>query len=190
MKHFISPDSIRIDSYTLASKIIADDFKPDFMVAIWRGGAPIGCHVHEYLKYFDIQTDHIAIRTSRYSGIDTANNTVTVHNLGYLIERVTKTSKILLVDDVFDTGLSIAAIFESLSEKLGDNMPVDVRVATTYYKPTRNKTKRVPEYYVHESNEWIVFPHELEGLTIEEIDKTMGTEIGDLIRNTKLTIKS
>ncbi len=190
MKQFISPDSIRKDSYRLASKIIADDFRPDYMVAIWRGGAPIGCHVHEYLKYFNIQTDHIAIRTSRYNGVDSANNTVTVHNLGYLTERINKTSKILLVDDVFDTGLSIAAIFEALNEKLGDNMPVDVRVATIYFKPTRNKTTRNPEYYVHESNEWIVFPHELEGLTIEEIEQTMGEEISDLVKNTKLTIKS
>jgi hypothetical protein len=159
------------------------------MVAVWRGGAPIGCCVHEYLKYFNIQTDHIAIRTSRYNGIDTANSVVTVHNLGYLTERVKKESKILIVDDVFDTGLSIEAIFKTLSEKLEDNMPDDIRVATVHYKPKRNKTLKIPEYFVHESDEWIVYPHELEGLTIEEIEISMGNEVADLIRNTTLLIQ-
>ena len=95
MKLFITPDILRKDSYKLASNVIADNFRPDYMVAVWRGGAPIGCFVHEYLKYFNFQTDHIAIRTSRYSGIDTAHSNVTVHNLGYLTERVNKDSKIL-----------------------------------------------------------------------------------------------
>jgi len=189
MKLFITPDILRKDSYKLASNVIADNFRPDYMVAVWRGGAPIGCFVHEYLKYFNFQTDHIAIRTSRYSGIDTAHSNVTVHNLGYLTERVNKDSKILIVDDVFDTGLSIEAIFSALSEKLGDNMPTDIRVATVHYKPKRNKTVRVPEYFVHESDEWIVYPHELEGLTIEEIESAMGTEIADMVRNTKLSLQ-
>ena len=182
MKRFITPDEIRRDSYVLASKVINDDFIPTHMVAIWRGGANIGCCIHEFLKYLNIPTDHIAIRTSRYTGIDEAASVVTVYNLGYLTERLTKDSKVLLVDDVFDTGLSISAVINSLQEKLGDNMPLDIRVATVFYKPTRNQTIRVPDYYVHESNEWIVFPHELEGLTVKEITQVMGQEIGDLVK--------
>jgi hypothetical protein len=38
-----------------------------------------------------------------------------------------------------------------------------------YYKPSRNETDRVPEYYVHETADWIKFPHSLEGLSVEEI---------------------
>ncbi len=38
-----------------------------------------------------------------------------------------------------------------------------------YYKPTRNETSRVPDYYLHETEQWIKFPHSLEGLTDEEI---------------------
>ena len=177
MKLFISPDTLRIDSYKLAAQVIESGFKPDFMVALWRGGSTIGICIHELLKYCGIPTDHIAIRTSRFTGIDKASEEVAVHNLGYLIERLNKDSKVLLVDDVFDSGLSILAVIEKLKEKLGDNVSTDIRVATIFYKPHNNKTNIVPNYFVHDTKEWIVFPHELESLTIEEIRQVMGDEV-------------
>lgn len=181
-KVFVSPDSLRLDSYRLAAAVVRSGFRPDYMIALWRGGASIGMYVHEFLKRMDIPTDHIAIRTSRYTGVDEASSTVTVHNLGYLTERLNSAAKVLIVDDVFDSGYSIAAVFESLHEKLGDNMPTDIRVATVYYKPKRNKTARVPEYYIHSTADWVVFPHEMEGLAIEEIEMSMGKDIANLVR--------
>jgi hypothetical protein len=50
-------------------------------------------------------------------------------------------------------------------------MPETVRIATVYYKPSRNKTNLAPDYFVHEVDEWLVFPHELRGLTDDEIRK-------------------
>ena len=182
VKVFVDPETLQTDSFILASKVFEDGFEPDFMVAIWRGGAQIGCCVHEFFKYLDMKVDHIAIRTSRYTGIDETSAKVEVHNLGYLVERVKSTSKVLLVDDIFDTGSSIAAIIETLKEKLGSNMPTDMRVATVYYKPTRNESDRVPDYFVKETSEWIVFPHELEALTNEEIVLSKGVEVANLVR--------
>ena len=189
-KLFITPDSLRLDSYKLAAQVVENGYKPDYLVALWRGGAPIGCYVHEFLKYLNIDTDHIAIRTSRFTGINETKSHVAVHNLGYLVERLNKDSKVLLVDDVYDSGLSIDAVINSLKEKLGDNVPIDIRVGTIHYKPTKNKTQRVPNYYVHESNEWIVYPHELEGLTDFEIRLAMGPEIADLVLQTVNNQKS
>ena len=184
MKLFVTPESLREDSYALAQKFINDGFIPDFMVAIWRGGAPIGCHVHELIKYCGYDSDHIAIRTSRYIGIDKTNDVITVHNLGYLIEKLNKTSKVILIDDVYDTGLSIKAVIETFKEKLGNNMPDDMRIGTIYFKPLRNRTNIIPNYFVHESNEWIVFPHELEGLSLDEINKSMGPKIAEIVATT------
>ena len=48
-------------------------------------------------------------------------------------------------------------------------MPTDVRIACPWYKPNNNMVNIVPDYYVHESDEWLVFPHELSGLTQKEI---------------------
>jgi len=186
MKLFVAPETLRKDSYFLASKIVNDNFEPDVMIALWRGGAPIGCYVHEFLKYFNIQTDHIAIRTSRYTGIDETSPIVTVYNLGYLIKKLTKSSKVVLVDDIYDSGLSMEAVLKTLEERLGENMPTDIRIATVDYKPKRNMTKRIPNYFVNEIDEWVVYPHELEGLTIDEIRQGMGLEIADLIEMTKI----
>ena len=53
-----------------------------------------------------------------------------------------------------------------------NNMPTDVRVACPWYKPSNRKVDITPDYYVHESSEWLVFPHELSGLTSEEISQS------------------
>ena len=166
MKKFITCDELRRGSFDLARKVVEDGFKPDFMVALWRGGAPIGCYVHEYLKYKGIETDHIAIRTSRYTGIDQVKETIEVHSTSYLTEKVKPGNSILIVDDVWDSGHTIVAVLEKL------RLPgVDIRVACLYYKPERNNTMLEPQYYVHLANEWLVFPHELEGLSQEEINE-------------------
>jgi hypoxanthine phosphoribosyltransferase len=176
-KYYIELDSLRADSYALGIKILDDDFVPDFMIALWRGGAPIGCYIHEIFKYLGRSVDHIAIRTSRYTGIDTVSDAVAVHNLGYLNERVTPQSKLLLVDDVFDSGKSIQAVLDTFKERFGDKCPVDIRIATVYYKPIRNKSGIYPHYFIHETNDWIVFPHELEDMSLEEIAKHRGNKV-------------
>lgn len=181
-KQYVSPDELKIDSFKLGTAIIESGFRPDFMVALWRGGAPIGCYVHELLKYCKINTDHIAIRTSKYSGVDKANSEVVVDDLSYLVERFEKKSKVLIVDDIYDTGLSVTAVINTLkSQVLPENFPDDIRVATVFYKPTRNKTERIPNYYVNETDRWVVFPHEIEGMDVEEICFAMGDEIGNLV---------
>lgn len=180
-KQFVSPNALRDDSYLLASKVIEDGFHPDFIVAIWRGGAFIGMCVHEFFKYFGFKVDHIAIRTSRYTGVDETAPTVEVYNLGYLASKAMATSKILLIDDVHDEGYSIEAVFNALKERMGDDCPTDIRVGTIDYKPSRNKTGRIPHYYIYKRFGWMVYPHELEKLTIEEIRESKGDNAAELI---------
>jgi hypothetical protein len=38
-----------------------------------------------------------------------------------------------------------------------------------WYKPARRRTDRVPDYYLHDSADWLKYPHSLEGLSREEI---------------------
>jgi len=149
--------------------VVRSGFRPSVMVAIWRGGAPIGIAVQEFLDYFGIETDHIAIRTSSYSGIDGRAHQVRVHGLNYLVKNVNHTDRLLIVDDVFDTGHTIQSVIDHLQSMTRLNMPEDVRVAVPYYKPSRNQTERVPDYFLHETEQWIKFPHSVEGLSVEEI---------------------
>jgi hypoxanthine phosphoribosyltransferase len=183
VKQYITPDELRRDSYTLAAKIVRDGFRPTFLVALWRGGAPVGCYVHEFLKWKGITTDHIAIRTSRYTGIDQTESEVVVHSTSYLREKFKVGDSILLIDDVWDSGVTIAAFFNKLECTFPCNLgEVDIRVATVYYKPHRNRVPLAPSYYIHESKAWLVFPHELEGMTVEEVERVMGSEIAGLLK--------
>lgn len=83
VKLFISPDELRKSSFKLGKSVVESGFNPNFMVALWRGGTPIGCHVHEYLKRFGNSTsvDHFPIRTSRYDGVDSVKEKVSIHGL-------------------------------------------------------------------------------------------------------------
>ena len=168
-KVFIEADELLLDSYRLAAQVIQANFKPSFMIAIWRGGAPIGIAVQEFLQYRGIESDHIAIRTSSYHGIDDQASRVQVHGLNYLAKNVIYEDRLLIVDDVWDTGLTIEAVIKELSRRARLNTPKEIRIAVPYFKPERNKTNLTPDFYVHEVDSWLKFPHSLEGLTIEEV---------------------
>jgi hypoxanthine phosphoribosyltransferase len=168
-KRFITAQELLEDSFRVAAKVYEDGFRPQFIVGIWRGGAPIGIAVQEYFDFKKVETDHIAVRTSSYYGINQQSKEIKVHGLHYIIENANAEDGLLIVDDVFDSGRSIEALIAQLKKLSRNNMPTDVRIACPWYKPQNSKVDLVPDYYVHESSEWLVFPHELSGLTPEEI---------------------
>ena len=81
-KVFINAEELLRDSFLLALRILESGFRPDYIVGIWRGGTPVGIAVQEYLDYAGVETDHIAIRTSYYTGIERTAENVQVHGLG------------------------------------------------------------------------------------------------------------
>ncbi len=176
-KTYISAQQLLEDSFRLANLIYTDNFRPQFIVGIWRGGAPVGIAVQEYFVYKGIETDHISVRTSSYYGINKQAKEIRVHGLHYLIENANADDNLLIVDDVFDSGRSVEALIKAIRTQSRLNTPVDIRVACPWYKPTKNAVGFEPDYYLHESAEWLVFPHELEGLQASEI----ATGKGDLV---------
>ncbi|PHR62965.1 MAG: hypoxanthine phosphoribosyltransferase [Robiginitomaculum sp.] len=168
-KTYISAQELLTGSFELAEQILRSGFRPDYIVGVWRGGAPIGIAVQEALEFCGSPSDHIAIRTSSYHGIGEQDDVVRVHGLHYLIENVNADDRLLIVDDVFDSGRSIDAIIREMKTLTRLNMPKDLRVGTVYYKPTKNMTDRVPDYFMEETDKWLVFPHELDGLNEAEV---------------------
>ncbi len=168
-KTFISADSLLRDSLALGMQVVRGGFRPSFLVGIWRGGAPIGISVQEVLEFHGIECDHISIRTSSYTAIDRQEKEVRIHALDYLVSRLTFEDRLLLIDDVFDSGRSLKAVLEELERRCRRNLPEQIRIATVYYKPARNTTQLIPDYYVRTTDDWLVFPHEVQGLTREEI---------------------
>ena len=170
-KVYLTGQGLLEDSFKLAQKVLESGFEPTFIIAVWRGGAPIGIAVQEYLHFHGIHADNIAIRTSSYSGIDNQSREVKVSGLDYLIKTMQHDDRLLIVDDVFDTGRSVEAIINELTQKLRLNTPEDIRIAVPYYKPNRNQIEREPDFVVHETSEWLKYPHSLEGLSIEEMEE-------------------
>ncbi|MBT8144487.1 MAG: hypoxanthine phosphoribosyltransferase [Gammaproteobacteria bacterium] len=168
-KTVITAQQLLEDSFHLGARVVRDGFEPTLIIAIWRGGTPVGMAVQELIGYCGIEADHIAIRTSSYTGVDERAHKVNVHGLNYIVDKICPDDRVLIVDDVFDTGHTICAVVDELGRRSRDNMATDVRVAVPWFKPTRNETTRIPEYYVHETDEWLVFPHELDALTAEEM---------------------
>lgn len=167
-KTYIDANQLLLDSYELGLQVLDSDFHPDYIVGVWRGGAPVAVAIHELFEYAGIHTDHIAIRTSLYTGINKTNASVEVEGLDYLVERIKTGQKVLLVDDVFDSGRSVEQVVKDVKEQCQGNTP-ELRIATPYYKPANNRTELVPDYYLHETEEWLVFPHELDGLAADEV---------------------
>lgn len=170
-KVYLTAQSLLEDSFKLAELVLDSGFKPTFIIAVWRGGAPIGIAVQEYLHFHGVHADNIAIRTSSYSGIDNQSREVKVSGLDYLIKNIQHHDRLLIVDDVFDTGRSVEAIIDELKSKTRLNAPNDIRIAVPYYKPERNQVSIKPDYAVHETSDWLKYPHSLEGLTAEEMEQ-------------------
>jgi hypoxanthine phosphoribosyltransferase len=172
-KRFIQADDLLRDSFQLAANIHAADFQPDFLVGLWRGGSAVGIAVQEGLEYFGTPTDHIAIRTSysgahRYPEMVSKADQIRVHGLQYLLENLCSHHSMLIVDDVYSTGSSVKAVIDQLAQKTRRNLPGDIRIATVWYRPTAS-TLRTPDYYVHETNDWLVLPYELSGQSLDEL---------------------
>lgn len=172
-KRFIAANDLLRDSFQLAANIYEAGFEPDFLVGLWRGGSAVGIAVQEGLEHLGVKTDHIAIRTSytgapRYSEMVSKAEAIRVHGMQYLLENLCSHHSMLIVDDVYSSGSSVAAVIDQLTRKTRRNLPKDIRIATVWYRPT-DKTLRTPDYFVHETSDWLALPYELTGMSIAEI---------------------
>ena len=177
-KLYVSPNDLYRDALVLGNKVIDSGLRTDVLVNVMRGAALIGITIHELLRHHGISAEHVPIQSSTYSGLDVLAEEVTVQG----IERVATLGhgrKILFVDDVFDRGMTYQTILSTLSE-LG-SQPSAIGLAVVYYKPTRNRTTLGPDFYVHTTDKWLVFPHDLVGLTREQIAAGKGEENARLI---------
>ena len=174
-KNFITADDLLKDSFELALRIYESGFRPTFILGVWRGGAPVGIAVQEVLETLNCPTQHFAIRTASYgarvSSFDADEDLpdVQVYGLEQVTDLIGCDDRLLIIDDIFDSGRSIDAILKALQKTCAGNLPERIQVATLYFKPKRNLTERIPDIYVHETDSWTVFPHELRGSTVSEL---------------------
>jgi hypoxanthine phosphoribosyltransferase len=176
-KIFLDEETLIQDSFRLGVQIYESGFRPTFIVGLWRGGSSVGIYVQECLQTLGIETNHISLRTS-YRGqpfyhatVASAEAEIRVHGTQYLLESLNADDSLLLVDDVFSTGKSIDAVITRLSRHLKRNMPGQVKIATLYERPSYRSSEIRPDFVQHRTEDWLVFPYEISGLTMEEIRK-------------------
>ncbi len=186
-RRFICEQNLLEDAYRLGVKIFNEGFRPTFVVGLWRGGSTVGIYVQECLQHLGVETNHIALRTS-YRGLGdyevmVANpeRNIRVHGTQYLLETLNAEDRLLIVDDVSGSGQTLRVVRERLKHKLRRNLPEAIRVATLYHKPGRNQSGRKPDFFLHETDDWLVLPYELAGLDIETLQQNK-PEVAKLLR--------
>ena len=65
--------------------------------------------------------------------------------------------------------MNVQAVITKLASRLKRNTPQALKVAALWYKPASRRTERAPDYFQHETGNWLVLPYELTGLSASEL---------------------
>ncbi|MEM3765479.1 MAG: phosphoribosyltransferase [Candidatus Bathyarchaeia archaeon] len=145
----------------MAEKIRKDNFKPDIIVGVSRGGWPPARVLSDLLENPNLAN----VKVEFYVGVAETKREPT---LTQPVSANVTGKKVLVVDEVADTGRSLQLIREHLQKEGA----VEVRIAAVYLKPW---SIIKPDYYARETSRWIVFPWEIKE-TIRKIVKKCGEQ--------------
>jgi len=128
------------------SKMLSNQYQPNAIIGLLRGGV-IPARI--FSDYFNILLDFFALDVKLYNGV---NKTRDKPVIGPFSLNSIKGRKILLLDDIYDSGRTMEAVLEYLKGE-------DITTATLLWKETAPKK---PDYYaqIAEKNTWIIFPWE------------------------------
>lgn len=182
IKEFLPYDKVRNGALKMAHRILQDGFIPDVIYVSLRGGAYVGNVVSEYFKIARKDVHPVlyaAVVARSYTDIR-AHDKVMIDGWTYSPEHLRPGDKILLIDDIFDTGRTINYLVEVLLEK---GIPRDdIKVAVHDYKYYTYHEQQLPiqpdywcrkfEIHSEEEDRWIHYmSHELVGLSVKELEQ-------------------
>jgi hypoxanthine phosphoribosyltransferase len=181
-KEFLQFDTVRDNALKLAYRIYSDGFIPDVIYISLRGGAYLGNVISEYFKI--VRKDsrpvyYAAVVARSYTDVAQAEK-VQIDGWTYSPEHLRIGDKVLLVDDIFDTGNTINYLAKVILDK---GIPRnDLKIAVHDYKLFLDKSDQLPvhpdywcrkhEMRTNDESSWIHYmSHELVGLSREEIEE-------------------
>ncbi len=180
-KEFLSYNTVRNNALKLAYRIYKDGFIPDIIYVSLRGGAYLGNVMSEYfkaLKQDQRPVFYAAVVACSYIDIH-KNDNVRIDGWTYSPEFLRNGDKVLLVDDIYDTGRTINYLASVI---LGKGIPrQDLKIAVHDFKIVHYRGEQPaikPDYWCrrHElfqpdEDSWIHYmSHELMGLTDQEME--------------------
>lgn len=142
----LSWDTYRKEVFELAQKLDGKAF--DLIVAIARGGLSLSQLLSDSLS---LPIASFTIKS--YKDLKQNSEPVITHGLGAKLED----KKVLLVDDVSDTGKTFIRGIQYLVEEGAQKE--NITTAALYFKP---HSIYKPDYYVGETSKWIIHPYEVE----------------------------
>jgi len=141
----------------LAKTIQKTGFGPEIIVGVSRGGWPPARVMSDLLENPKLAN----VAAEFYVGVaETKGKPVITQPVSVSV----KDKKVLVVDDVADTGESLRLV-QSYLENQGAK---EVKTATIYYKPW---STMVPDYYEKETRSWIIFPWERKETVRKTVEK-------------------
>lgn len=191
VKNFLPYNTVRNNSLKMAYRIHEDGFIPDVIYVLLRGGAYMGNVISEYFKFIRKgmrPAFYAAVVARSYTDVRERNR-VMVDGWTYNPEHLRNGDKVLLVDDIFDTGRTINFLADIIMNK---GIPrEDLRIAVhdfKHYTYEREQMPIIPDYWCrkHDIDEpdadvWIHYmSHELVGLTDEEKERYYYSEDPEL----------
>ncbi len=196
IKEFLPYETVRNNALKLANKIYKDGFIPDVIYCSLRGGAYMANIISEYFKILcKVRNFHPVL----YAGVvarsysDVAQHTkVFIDGWTYPPENLRPGDKILLIDDIFDSGRTINSLVEVLMNTRGIPRS-DIKVVVhdyKYFTYFKEQLPIQPDYFCRkfeitkpEENCWIHYmSHELVGLTKEELQEYYFKDDPELIQ--------
>jgi hypoxanthine phosphoribosyltransferase len=190
-KEFLSYDMVRDNALKLAEQIFNEGFLPDIIYVSLRGGAYLGNVISEYFKIVNRRgrpTYYAAVVARSYTDVRKSEQ-IKVEGWTYAPDHLRIGDKVLLVDDIFDSGKTINYLAGIILEK---GIPrEDLKVAVHDYKFFYDKPGQLsiqPDYWcrkhdlsIHDEDTWIHYlSHELVGLTKGELEKYYYKRDGEL----------
>ena len=152
----------------LAKQIKKDNYKPDVLIGLTRGGLVPAMYLSDLLGVSEI----ITLRVEHYADAGkTYDRPITKFDATYDL----KGMKVLVVDDASDSGKSL----DVAMKKIKEFNPGEIKVATLHLR----ETSMFKPHYTAESMEdyWIMYPwniiEEVLGLIRRKIDKGENVDI-------------
>ena len=186
-KEFITCDMIRDAALKLVWKMYKEDgFVPDVIYDSLRGGAYMANVMSEFYKLLALKEGktpvfYAAVVARSYSEVKCHAGHVDIDGWTYSPLTLQKGQKVLIVDDIFDTGMTVNALVKTVMES---GIPrEDIKVAVYDYKvPLYKKEEPLPiqpDYWCRKhilnspaDERWILYTcHEFIGLTHDEVDE-------------------
>jgi hypoxanthine phosphoribosyltransferase len=181
-KEFIQFDTLRDNAIKLAHRIYSEGFIPDVIYVSLRGGAYLGNIISEYYKVVHKGAHPVyyaAVVARSYTDVAKAEK-VRVDGWTYSPDHLRVGDKVLLVDDIFDSGRTINHLAQIIIDK---GIPrEDLKIAVHDYKYFYDKPEQYPfqpdywcikhEVSVNDESLWLHYmSHELMGLTKRELEE-------------------